>query len=223
MQLLTELLDRLPEELRRQAFTHASWSEEPGGSYERLAFLGDSVLGLAISAHIYPLLGQESYGAGQLTRIRAQTVSGAACRQVGERLDVAGRLRAAAPAGQALPDELFSERVIASVVEAAIGACFLHEGYEPTAAAVVEAFQPELAEALEHPVDFKSALQERLAETARRVEYATVAEEGPPHDLVFEVQATVDGQVVGQGSGRTRKAAEQQAAMRALEGLDGGG
>jgi len=142
---------------------------------------------------------------------------------VGERLDVAGRLRAAAPEGQALPDELFSERVIASVVEAAIGACFLHEGYEATAAAVVEAFQPELAEALEHPVDFKSALQERLAESARRVEYATVAEEGPPHDLVFEVQATVDGQVVGQGSGRTRKAAEQQAAMRALEGLDGGG
>ena len=115
-----------------------------------------------------------------------------------------------------------SERVIASVVEAVIGACFLAEGYETTAAAVVEAFQPELAEALEHPVDFKSALQERLAESARVVEYSTVAEVGPPHDLTFEVQATVDGEVVGQGTGRTRKAAEQQAAMKALESLGGG-
>ena len=113
--------------------------------------------------------------------------------------------------------------MIASVVEAAIGACFLSEGYEATAAAVVEAFQPELAEALEHPVDFKSALQERLAESARTVEYSTLAAHGPPQDLVFEVQAEVDGKVVGQGTGRTRKAAEQQAAMKALEGLDGGG
>lgn len=210
-------------QLRQQAFTHASWSEGPGGSYERLAFLGDSVLELAISGHIYPLLEQESYGAGQLTRIRAQTVSGAACLRVGERLDVVGRLRAAAPAGSSLPQELFSERVISSVVEAAIGACFLHAGYEETAAAVVEAFQPELADALEHPVDFKSALQERLAESARRVEYVTLAETGPPHDLIFEVQATVEGRPVGEGTGRTRKAAEQQAAMQALEGLEAGG
>jgi ribonuclease-3 len=142
---------------------------------------------------------------------------------VGERLDVEGRLRATVPAGESVPAGLFSERVVASVVEAAIGACFLNEGYEVTAAAVVEAFRPELAEALEHPVDFKSALQERLAETARTVEYSTVAEHGPPHDLTFEVQAAVGGQVVGQGTGRTRKAAEQQAAMKALEELDGGG
>ena len=134
-----------------------------------------------------------------------------------------GRLRAAAPAGAPVPAGLFSERVVASVVEAAIGACFLNEGYETTAAAVVEAFQPELAEALEHPVDFKSALQEQLAESARTVEYETVAEHGPPHDLTFEVQATVAGEIFGQGTGRTRKAAEQQAAMQALEKLDGGG
>lgn len=202
-------------------FTHASWSAAPGGSYERLAFLGDSVLELAVSAHIYPLLEADRYGAGQLTRIRAQTVSGAACRRVGDRLDVVGRLREAAPAGASVPDELFSERVIASVVEAIIGACFLDAGYEPVAAAVVEAFGPELAEALRNPVDFKSALQEFLAESARQVQYETVAEKGPPHDLTFEVQATVDGAVVGRGAGRTRKAAEQEAAMQALERLAG--
>lgn len=133
------------------------------------------------------------------------------------------RLRAAAPAGATIPAGLFSERVVASVVEAAIGACFLNEGYERTAEAVVEAFRPELAEALEHPVDFKSALQERLAESARTVEYETVGEYGPPHDLTFEVQATVGGELFGQGTGRTRKAAEQQAAMQALDRLDGGG
>ena len=198
-------------------FTHASWSESAGGSYERLAFLGDSVLELAVSSHIYPLLEADRYGAGQLTRIRAQTVSGAACRRVGDRLGVVGRLREAAPQGASVPDELFSERVIASVVEAIIGACFLDAGYETTAAAVVEAFEPELAEALKHPVDFKSALQELLAESARRVEYETVAETGPPHDLTFEVRATVDGAEVGRGVGRTRKAAEQEAAMQALE------
>ena len=181
------------------------------------------MLGLAISAHIYPLLEQENYGAGQLTRIRAQTVSGAACRQVGDRLGIPQILREAAPGSSPIAEGEMSERVIASVVEAVIGACFLSEGYETTAAAVVEAFQPELAEALEHPVDFKSALQEFLAESARRVEYATVAEVGPPHDLTFEVQAAVDGEVVGQGTGRTRKAAEQEAAMKALEALRGGG
>lgn len=169
------------------------------------------------------MLEQESYGAGQLTRIRAQTVSGAACRRVGDRLGIPQILRDAAPAGSPISGGEMSERVIASVVEAVIGACFLSEGYETTAAAVVEAFQPELAEALEHPVDFKSALQERLAESARTVEYSTLAEHGPPHDLTFEVQAAVDGEVVGQGTGRTRKAAEQQAAMKALEGMGGGG
>lgn len=142
---------------------------------------------------------------------------------MGDRLGIPGLIREAAPDGSPVADGELSERVIASVVEAVIGACYLNEGYEATAAAVVEAFEPELAEALEHPVDFKSALQELLAESARRVEYSTVAEVGPPHDLTFEVQATVDGDVVGQGTGRTRKAAEQEAAMRALERFGGGG
>ena len=81
-------------------FTHASWTDRRSDSYSRLAFLGDSVLGLAITAHLYPRLEAERFGAGRLTKIRAQTVSGAACRAVADRLDVAGRLRAAAPEAQ---------------------------------------------------------------------------------------------------------------------------
>jgi ribonuclease-3 len=136
---------------------------------------------------------------------------------VAERLDVPGRLRAAAPEGTVVPDSVMTERVLASVIEAVIGACFLHAGYERTAAAVVEAFAPELEDALENPVDFKSTLQERLAQRGTVVEYVVTAELGPPHDRTFEVRATVDETEVGVGSGRSKKAAEQEAARRALE------
>ena len=98
MMLLAKLLDELPEELSRQVFTHASWSERPGDSYTRLAFLGDSVLGLAITAHLYPRLEAERFGAGRLTKIRAQAVSGASCSAVAERLELPRRMRQAAPA-----------------------------------------------------------------------------------------------------------------------------
>jgi ribonuclease-3 len=208
--------------LSRQVFTHASWSERRSDSYTRLAFLGDSVLGLAMTAHLYPRLEAERYGAGRLTKIRAQTVSGPACRQVAERIGVPERLRAAAPAGTSVPDAVMTERVLASVIEAVIGACFLHAGYERTAAAVVEAFVPELEHALENPVDFKSTLQERLAVRGELVEYEVTDELGPPHERTFEVRATVSGREVGSGAGRSKKSAEQEAAKRALDALEEG-
>jgi ribonuclease-3 len=109
--------------------------------------------------------------------------------------------------------------VLASVIEAVIGACYLAFGYEETAAAVVEAFTPEIEEALEHPVDFKSALQERLARRGDAVVYEVTQEEGPPHDRVFTVAATVAGVEVGNGQGRSKKDAEQEAARVALEAM----
>src|ERR1700727_3949035 len=99
MELLNALLDELPEDLARQVFTHASWSERSSDSYTRLAFLGDSVLGLAVTAYLYPRLEAERFGAGRLTKIRAQAVSGPACAAVAERLRVPERLYADAPAG----------------------------------------------------------------------------------------------------------------------------
>ncbi|HEY7962270.1 MAG TPA: putative dsRNA-binding protein [Solirubrobacteraceae bacterium] len=221
MRLLGELLGELPDELARQVFTHASWSERRSDSYARLAFLGDSVLALAVTTHLYPRLEAERFGAGRLTKIRAQAVSGPSCRAVAERLAVPQRLRAAAPGGvQAVTtDQVVTERVLASVVEAVIGACYLHAGYERTAAAVVEAFAPEIEEALEHPVDFKSALQELLARRGEIVVYEVTAEQGPPHERTFEVLATVEGRALGRGRGRSKKHAEQQAAREAVEGL----
>ena len=161
------------------------------------------MLGLAVTSHLYPRLEAERYGAGRLTKIRAQTVSGPSCRAVAERLGVperlqahgAGRRRARAPTTL-----VATERVLASVIEAVIGACYLHAGYERTAAAVVEAFAPEIEHALRNPVDFKSTLQERLAQRGEIVAYEVTAELGPPHDRTFEVVARVGGRPVGTGS-----------------------
>jgi ribonuclease-3 len=221
MKLLNALLEELPEELSRQVFTHASWSERRSDSYVRLAFLGDSVLGLAVTAHLYPRLEAERFGAGRLTKIRAQAVSGPSCRAVAERLKVPERLRAAAPAGVQENAVLLgaTERVLASVIEAVIGACYLHFGYERTAEAVVEAFRPEIEQALENPVDFKSTLQELLAQRGELVTYEVIAEHGPPHERTFEVAASVDGRPLGSGRGRSKKHAEQQAAREAVEKL----
>jgi len=220
---LRELLDGLPGELSGPVFTHSSWTARRSGSYERLAFLGDSVLSLAITAHLYPRLQADRFGAGRLTKIRAQAVSGRSCREVAERLGVPERLRAAAPAMAAhtVPALVGTERVLASVIEAVIGACYLAFGYERTAAAVVAAFQPEVEGALEHPVDHKSALQERLARRGALVRYAVVREQGPPHDRTFEVSAGIDGVEVSRGTGRSKKDAEQLAAQAALQALQG--
>jgi ribonuclease III len=177
------------------------------------------VLSLAVTAYLYPRLEAERYGAGRLTKIRAQTVSGPSCRSVADRLGVPERLMAAAPEGaeQSVAALLRTERVLASVIEAVIGACYLHAGYERTAEGVVEAFTPEIEHALEHPLDFKSTLQEVVAQRGETVSYEVSAELGPPHDRTFEVVAYVGGRPVGTGSGRSKKHAEQEAARTALE------
>src|SRR6201994_2312899 len=212
--LLADLLEELPEDLARQVFTHASWSERRSDSYARLAFLGDSVLALAVTAHLYPRLEAERFGAGRLTKIRAQAVSGPSCREVAERLALPERLRAAAPEGvrESAAALVETERVLASVIEAVIGACYLNSGYERTAEAVVEAFAPEIEDALSNPVDFKSALQELLAQRGEEVAYEVRGEDGPPHERVYSVVARVEGEVLGSGRGRSKKHAEQEAA-----------
>jgi ribonuclease III len=220
---LRELIEALPDDLRRQALTHASWTDRRSESYGRLAFLGDSVLGLAVTTHLYPRLDSERYGAGRLTKIRAQAVSGPACRAVAERLGVPEWADGVAPEGGAGGASVTTERVLASITEALIGACYLHHGFAATEKAVVEAFAPEIEHALDNPVDFKSTLQERLAQRGEVVTYEVTAEEGPPHERTFAVVAKVGERPVGTGSGRSKKHAEQAAARGALELLDGPG
>jgi ribonuclease-3 len=213
------MLDQLPSELAVPVFMHSSWTARRADSYERLAFLGDSVLALAVTAHLYPRLEADRFGAGSLTKIRAQAVSGRSCRAVAERLGLPERLRAAAPpeAATTVAALVNTERVLASVIEAVIGACYLAFGYEATAGAVVDAFAPEIEDALERPVDFKSALQELLARRGEIVTYDVVEEQGPPHDRTFSISAMVRGFEIGRGTGRSKKDAEQSAAQAALE------
>ncbi len=218
---LAELLEELPDQLRRQAFTHASWVDQRALSYERLAFLGDVVLSLAVSTHLYPRF--ERYGAGRLTKVRAQAVSGPSCARVAQELGVPDELRRNAPEEATVRSAAMlveSERVLASVCEAIIGAGFLAFGFDRTAPAVVRSFAGEIDDALEHPVDYKSVLQERLARRAEIVTYRTVSEEGPAHDRSFIAVAEVGGDELGRGEGKTKKGAEQEAALHALDHLD---
>ncbi len=155
-------------------------------SYERLAFLGDSVLSIAVSRALFPRFPRST--AGRLTKIRAQTVSRRSCVDIARVTGVPERMRAAAPAGYEHQVERLTaaESVLAEAVEAGIGACFLEYGFERTAEAVAEAFEPQIEFAIANLYDFKSELQERLARRGEVVTYRVVSEEGPPHDRMFE-------------------------------------
>ncbi len=132
-----------------------------------------------------------------------------------------GKLRERAVEGGRSAEELvLSDRVLASVCESVIGAVYLQHGYDTTAAAVVSAFSQQVEEALESPDDFKSLLQERLARRGDVVDYVIAAEDGPPHARNFESVAQVDGEEIGRGAGKSKKAAEQSAALAALKAMD---
>jgi len=223
VEALAELVADLPEDLRRQALTHSSWTEVRAESYERFAYLGDSVLALAVARTLIDVF--PGVDAGGLTKIHNQAVSGVSCAEVGRELGVAEMLLANEPEEMpvGIPAEvlLSGERPLPEATEALIGACFLAFGFERTAAAVSEAFEPRIEHAAETRIDFKSALQEMLARRRLRVSYEVTGESGPPHRRKFEVAAIVDSERVGEGEGRSKKAAEQAAAEQALKRLGG--
>ena len=220
---LAALVAELPEDLRGQALTHTSWTEDRVDSFERLAFLGDSVLGLSVASHLFAT--HPELDSGGLTKVHNQAVSGVSCAEVGRRLGVPEMLRGAEPEGVigAIPAEVLldGERPLPEATEALIGACYLAFGFERTAAAVAAAFEPRIEHASETRIDFKSALQELLARRGARVSYEVVDATGPPHRRTFEVEAIVDSERIGEGVGRSKKAAEQVAAEHALKQLGG--
>jgi ribonuclease-3 len=220
-QTLGELIAGLPDELRRQSVTHSSWTDHRADSYGRLAFLGDGVLGLAVGEHLFRRFPRSDIG--RLTKVHGQAVSGRACAEVARELGLPEMLRDVAPETQEggidAASLLASERAMASVCEAVIGACYLQYGYPATAEATVAAFSNQIDLALETLLDFKSALQEQLAREGARVTYVVTREAGPAHDRRFEVAAQLDSGVIGTGEGRSKKAAEQAAAAEALERL----
>jgi len=210
----------LPPALAATVFLHSSWTDDRAASYERLEFLGDSVLELSVAAALYAR--HPDFPEGQLTKARAHVVSRATCAAVGAALGLGERLVARAPAG--LEDDAqrlgATPSVVGAVLEAALGALFLEHGFAAIEAAVVAAFAEHIETAVTSRVDPKSDLQELLARTGRRVLYTELAAEGPAHDRRFTCAAVVDGEELGRGEGRTKKDAEQEAAREALARIE---
>jgi ribonuclease-3 len=217
---LAELIAALPAPAREQALTHSSWTSRRVEAWGRPAFLGDSVLGLTVAHELYRRYPRSDIG--RLTKVHGQAVSGRACAEVAGWLGVPAMLRERQPGavegGIDASELIGSERAMASIAEALIGAVYLAFGMERTAPAVLAAFEPQIALASDTLLDFKSALQEQLARRGQVVTYAVIRESGPPHDREFEVEARVAERTVGIGTGASKKAAEQAAAAKALAG-----
>jgi ribonuclease-3 len=200
-------------------FTHSSWASDRTASYERLEFLGDSVLELAVARALYDRF--PDFSEGRMAKVRSHVVSRASCAVVSAELGLGARLVAEA-AGQANEDVeklALNRNVLAALLEAAIAATYLEHGFEAIEPSIVAAFEPRIEYALTSHVDHKTELQEQLARTGRSVFYTTLKVEGPPHDRSFTAAAVIGDEVVGTGVGRSKKDAEQQAAKQALDAL----
>jgi len=216
---LAHLIAALPPERREQVFTHTSWAPDRASSYERLEFLGDSVLELAIARALYDRFPDVSEG--RLAKIRAHVVSRQSCAAVARSLDLGAVLvaRAQDVPGPELNRISLSRNVLAALLEAAIAAVYLEHGYDVVAPAIVEAFDERIEWASTGHVDSKTDLQEALARTGRSVQYEVLEVDGPPHERKFVCAALIDGERLGTGRGTTKKAAEQEAAAEALTAL----
>jgi ribonuclease III len=188
-------------------------------SYERLEFLGDSVLELAVAHTLYER--HPEFSEGELAKARAHIVSRASCAIVARELDLGAKLLAYAPEPQ--PDGLehlaVNRNVLAALLEAVLGALFLEHGFAAIERAIVDAFSARIEYALHEHVEYKTELQEAAVRAGKHVAYVVLAADGPAHDRFFRCAALVDGEQLGTGSGRSKKAAEQEAAREALAAL----
>src|SRR5205085_1489832 len=177
---LRELIDALPAERAAAVFTHSSWAADRSESYERLEFLGDSVLELAIARTLYDRF--PDFNEGRMAKIRSHVVSRASCAVVARELELGERLGESA--GTLPGDELErlarNRNVLAALLEAALAALFLEHGFERIQASIVEAFEDRIEYAATGHVDYKTELQEALARRGWQVSYSVVEVEGPP-------------------------------------------
>ena len=216
------MIDALPPERAAIAFTHASWAADRTESYERLEFLGDSVLELAVAHELYARYPE--FSEGRLAKVRSQVVSRASCAVVARELDLGARL--SSQSGEISPEEIErlskNRNVLAALLEAVLGALFLEHGFPAIEDAIVHAFASRIEYALTTHVDHKTELQEALARSGKQVSYTVLNAEGPPHERHFTCAAIVDGEQLGVGEGRSKKAAEQEAAREALAKVEQG-
>ena len=186
-------------------FTHTSWVEDRSDSYERLEFLGDSVLELAIARAVFDRFPGASEG--RLAKVRAHVVSRLSCAAVAKELGLGERLLEFAR--DAPRDELQrisrSRNVLAAVLEAAIAAVYLEHGFEVIEPAIVDAFSERIEYARSSHVDYKTELQEALARSGRQVHYTVVEVEGPPARPPLRVRGAR-----GRGAARDRPRLDEE-------------
>ncbi len=203
--------------LLKLALTHSSWGHEQKKKLphnERLEFLGDAVLELVISEHLYRLYPDTPEG--WLTKVRAHFVNRSSLVKIAKSLDLGSHL----VLGEAEVAQGGRERAsnLANVMEAIIGAIFLDSDYVTVREFVVRQIQPRLKEISDNPEpeNAKGVLQEKLHISGEKAIYRIVSEVGPPHQKEFQATVEVNGQVFGTGTGHTKKEAETQAATVAL-------
>ena len=151
--------------------------------------------------------------------MRSHVVSRASCAVVAHELDLGTRL-AAFNEGEDVARLAKNRNVLAALLEAVLGALFLQHGFAAIEDAIVDAFSERINYALTTHVDHKTELQEALARLGKQVTYTVVDAVGPPHERHFTSAANVNGERLGVGEGRSKKAAEQEAAKQALDRLD---
>jgi len=201
------------------ALRHDSFAHERGARaehYERLEFLGDAVLNLVVSDHLFRQF--PDHPEGELAKQRARLVNEGALAHLGRSLGLGGFLLLGK--GEEKGGGRDRPGLLADAVEAVLGAVYVDAGYG-VAHAVATRWLYALLETLpEGGADYKSLLQERLQESGRFPRYRIVQAEGPDHARAFLARVEVDGQMGGEGRGRSKKEAEQAAAEAALRWLD---
>lgn len=200
-----------------KALTHSSYANEMDTpDNERLEFLGDTVLQMVVTRHIfgeYPFLKE-----GQMTRVRAAVVRKESLAQVAEALDLGEALRLGK--GQEQSGGRRKVSILADAMEAVIGAVYQDGGWEPAERLVMTHWWAmiDVQAATPDALDAKTQLQEWLAAQGKTPEYRSRGE-GPDHALRFEAEVWVDGKQCGVGEGSSKRQAEQQAARRAVDAL----
>ncbi len=196
---------------------HRSWcAEHPGHeSNERLEFLGDSVLGMAVTDHVYRT--HHDLPEGDLTDIRKTVVSSVALAEVAESIGLGEHLLLGK--GEEQSGGRLKPSILADAMEAIIGAVYLAAGMEAAANLVLSIFGSRLATAQADGADHKSRLQELAAHRFGTPPRYEVEATGPDHARTFYVTVTIDGEPHGSGVGRSKKQAEQLAARAAVDTL----
>ena len=211
------------EGLLKTALTHSSFANEnkkDSKSYERLEFLGDSVLSFIVSTYIYNNFA--SLPEGGLSKMRAALVCEQCLAKCSEKLKLGEHIRLSK--GEAMTGGRNRPSILADVVESVIAAIYLDGGIDAASEFTLRV----LAESIKSVEsgkgsfkDYKTALQEQVQQHDGSVEYVHVREDGPEHAKTFTVEVLTGGEKLAEGVGRSKKDAEQNAAQKALSVLEG--